>query len=243
MLKEYEKVAYELLRPEQVRAIRAKRPIAYIPAGSLEWHSFQNPLGCDALKSHAVCCEAALKYGGIVLPPFYQGLLGMWNWGPKKWEDFTLGYNQRKVFQAAMLGISRALVKAGWRVIVGVTGHDVPDQRGAMARAIAAATRGKRAAGFAMMEGDLHKWTKAFPYHMDHAGAWETSCMMYACPGKVSLAALRRHIVTKGDNLQMKDPEGIGGRNPLKYASRALGRRIIEGMGNLIGRKARKLLR
>ena len=47
-------------------------PVAYIPAGSLEWHGVQNPLGTDGLKAHAICCEAALRYGGVVLPPFFS---------------------------------------------------------------------------------------------------------------------------------------------------------------------------
>jgi len=238
MLRKYERVAYELLRPGQVRAISNRRPIAYIPAGSLEWHSFQNPLGCDALKAHAVCCEAALRHGGIVLPPFYQGLLGMDNWGAPGWKGYTLGYNLDKTMENAILGCCRALKAAGWKVAVGVTGHDVPEQRAALARAI------KRSGirGFAMMEGDLHKWTREFPYHMDHAGAWETSCMMYACPGKVDLAEFRKHRKTKGDDLDIRGPEGIGGRDPDKYASAALGKRIIERMGDLIGKKARGLL-
>ena len=47
-------------------------PVAYIPAGSLEWHGVQNPLGTDGLKAHTICCEAALRYGGVVLPPFFS---------------------------------------------------------------------------------------------------------------------------------------------------------------------------
>jgi creatinine amidohydrolase len=242
MLKRYERVAYELLRPEQVAALRKKTPIAYVPAGSLEWHSFQNPLGCDALKAHAVCCEAALRHGGIVLPPVYQGLLGK-GWGPKGWEDYTLGYNTQRTFEALILGIASALVAADWRVIVGVTGHDVPEQRLGLARSIARATKGRRATGFAVMEGDLQKPGHGLPFWMDHAGAWETSCMLYACPGKVNLGDFRRHRVTRGDDLDIRGPEGIGGKDPAKYASALLGRRIVGKMGDLIGRRARGMLK
>ena len=84
MRKEYEPVCYELLRPAQVRVIRETMPIVYIPIGSLEWHGPQNPLGTDSLKAHAICCEAALRYGGVVLPPFHLGLLGeSRGWGPE----------------------------------------------------------------------------------------------------------------------------------------------------------------
>jgi len=243
MLKRHEGVSYELLRPGQVKALRSRAPIAYIPAGSLEWHGFHNPLGCDSLKAHAVCCEAALKHGGVVLPPFFQGLLGMGNWGPKEWDGFTLGYNEPKMFEAAMTGICRALVTAGWKVIVGVTGHDVPPQRAAIQRAITTATKGKRATGFAMMEGDLHRRHAGIPFHMDHAAAWETSCMMYLFGRKVDLGTLRKRKLQRREDFEMSGPEGMGGKNPLRYASPQLGRRITERMGDLIGAKAQKTLR
>ncbi|KPK85559.1 MAG: hypothetical protein AMJ81_03345 [Phycisphaerae bacterium SM23_33] len=242
MLPKYEAVCYELLRPEQVEALREAAPIAYVPAGSLEWHGLQNPLGTDALKAHAICCEAALGHGGVVLPPFYQGLLGYNNWGPEGWAGFTLSFNEGPTLEAAMLGIARALVFGGWKVIVGVSGHDVAPQRDAMQRAIETATRGTQAVGLALLEGELHSPDEEIPVSMDHAGAWETSCMMYAFPDKVELDALRKRKLCTEDQLKMSGPEGIGGKNPLKYASAELGGKIIERMGELIGRKARQML-
>lgn len=242
MLSKYEAVCYELLRPEQITSLREAAAIAYVPAGSLEWHGLQNPLGTDALKAHAICCEAALRHGGVVLPPFYQGLLGMGNWGPEGWENFTLGYNEGPTLEAAMLGIVRALVAAGWKVVVGITGHDVAPQREAIQRAIDTGTHASDARGFALMEGDLHEPDDEIPVRMDHAGAWETSCMMYARPGKVDLDALRKRNLCTEDQLKMSGPEGIGGRNPVKYASAELGRKIVQRMGDLIGQKARAML-
>ena len=93
MLSKYQMVSYELLRPEEVRARREQCPVAYIVAGALEWHSFHLPMGTDGIKAHAVCCEAALRHGGVVLPPFHLGLLGDGNWGPDAWEGCTLEYN------------------------------------------------------------------------------------------------------------------------------------------------------
>ncbi len=243
MLSKHESVCYELLRPGQVRALRDAAPIAYIVAGSLEWHGVQNPLGTDSLKARAICCEAALAHGGVVLPPFYQGLLGYSNWGPANWDGFTLSFNEGPTLEAAMLGIVRALVYGGWKVIVGVTGHDVAEQRDAIQRAIDVGVRGGGAVGFAMMEGDLHTPDDDIPYRMDHAGAWETSCMLHAHPGKVSLDALRAEDLTDDEeDLKMSGPWGIGGKNPLTHASAEMGRKIVERMGDLIGTKARKML-
>ncbi len=71
-------------------------------------------------------------------------------------------------FDAAALGIVAALVFGGWKVIVGVTGHDVTEQRDALARAIEAGTEGSDATGFACMEGELHTPDDAIPLRMTH---------------------------------------------------------------------------
>lgn len=242
MIAKYESVCYELLCPEQVKELRDRTPIAYIVAGSLEWHSFQNPLGTDSLKAHAICCEAALRYGGIVLPPVYQGLHGDANWGPEGWDGYTLGYTQADVFEALILGIARALVEAHWRVLIGVTGHDVDPQATAMSRAIARATAGRGAAGFALKEGDLHTPSVEIPFEMGHAAAWETSCMQYAYPETVDMVALTRRQMSQDDIWHISGPEGIGGHNPVRYASAEMGQRITASMAELIGAQASTLL-
>lgn len=242
MLSKYECVSYELLRPEQVKSLREECPIAYVPTGTLEWHGWQNPLGTDALKAHAICCEAALRHGGVVLPPFYQGLVGVDNWGPEGWRGYTQAFNEDAMFEAAMVGVVRALAYGQWRVVVGVTGHDMPSQRDATQRAIDIVTRGTATTGFAIMEGELHEPDTEIPYVMDHGAAWETSCMMYAYPEKVDQQALAKHIASTGDCLDIRGPEGLGGANPLTYASSELGHMIIEKMGDLIGSKARAAL-
>jgi creatinine amidohydrolase/Fe(II)-dependent formamide hydrolase-like protein len=142
MLKECEAVRYELLRPGQVKSIREECPIAYMPGGSLEWHGVQNPLGTDGLKAHAICCDAALHHGGIVLPTFFLGMVGEGlGWGPEGWRGYTLANNTGEMMLAAMRGAAKALAQSGWKVIVGVTGHDVKAQRDVMHEAICSFTR------------------------------------------------------------------------------------------------------
>jgi creatinine amidohydrolase len=238
MLAKYEPVSYELLRPAQIKALREKTPVAYVPLGTLEWHGVQNPLGVDSLKAHAVCCEAALRHGGVVLPPFYQGWMYYGSWGPEGWGGYSLAFNEVSTMEAAMLGVVRGLVCGGWKMIVGVTGHDVPEQTGAFERALHSGTWHTDVRGFAVYEGGLHTPDADLPYKMDHAGAWETSCMMYVCPQSVDLDELRQRGLCTAEETVMAGAEGIGGKNPLKYASPELGRKIIERMGDLIGRRA-----
>jgi creatinine amidohydrolase len=64
---------YETLRPVQIEAIRQRTPIAYLPWGALEWHSYHAPIGLDGIKAHGLCEALAREIGGVVLPPVYIG--------------------------------------------------------------------------------------------------------------------------------------------------------------------------
>ena len=79
-------------------------------------------------------------------------------------------------------------------------------------------------------------------YSMDHAGAWETSAMMFAHGKRVCLEELKEQMDANSrsdaNTLQMGEPEGIGGWNPLKYASAELGQEIIAFCAERIGKKA-----
>ena len=83
-------------------------------------------------------------------------------------------------------------------------------------------------------------------YRMDHAGAWETSAMMFAHEDRVCIDELKEQMEASGrsdeERLQMKEPEGIGGWNPLKFASAALGREIIGFCAERVGKKAIDIL-
>jgi creatinine amidohydrolase len=68
-----EEVRYSYLRPSQFRERIAKKPIAYLPLGTLEWHGEHLPLGADSIQSEALMIAAARSYGGIVLPPLFLG--------------------------------------------------------------------------------------------------------------------------------------------------------------------------
>ena len=83
-------------------------------------------------------------------------------------------------------------------------------------------------------------------YKMDHAGAWETSAMMFAHGERVCLNELNEqmnaHNRADVETMEMKEPEGIGGWNPLKYASIELGQDIVEFCAERIGKKAIDIL-
>lgn len=242
-MKNYPSVQYELLRPSEVKSLRDQYPIVYIPVGSLEWHGVQNPLGTDGLKAHAICCEAALRYGGVVLPTLFLGILGdSRGWGPEGWSGFTVTANDQTSMEETIFRIARGLVADDWKVLVGVTGHDVESQRDAIHDGIQRACRGTDAKGFGIMEGENWRGGASMKYSMDHAGAWETSVMMFAHGERVCLKELKEQMDARHradvETMEMKEPEGIGGWNPLKYASAELGQEIVEFCAERIGKKA-----
>jgi creatinine amidohydrolase len=246
-MNKYASVQYELLRPAEVKSLQERCPVVYIPVGSLEWHGVQNPLGTDGLKAHAICCEAALRYGGVVLPTLFLGILGDGRgWGPEGWSGFTVTSHDQASMEETIYRTARGLVANGWKVLVGVTGHDVEPQRDAIHDGIQRACRGSDAAGFGITEGENWHGGTSMRYSMDHAGAWETSVMLFAYGDRVCPDELRAQMEATGrtdvETMRMKEPEGIGGWNPLKYASAELGQEIVEFCANRIGKKAMDVL-
>ena len=243
----YKPVQYEWLRPAEVKSLQAKCSVAYIPVGALEWHGVQNPLGVDGLKAHAICCEAALRYGGVVLPPLFLGILGDHRgWGPEGWDGFTITSNDVKSMEDTIFRTARGLVSNDWKVIVGVTGHDIDEQRDTIHDGIQRACKDTPSKGFGITEGDNWEGGASMKYSMDHAGAWETSIMMFLREDRVCLKELKEKMAAKDrsdlETMQMNEPEGIGGWNPLKYASAELGKQIVEFCAERIGKRAAEVL-
>ncbi len=123
----------------------------------------------------------------------------------------------------------------GFRVIIGVSGHNVQEQIDMVEEGLAPVVADGNVAGVGLWEVTL-SWCDASG--TDHAAKWETSNMMFFYPDLVDVAAL-------GDGpieLDMKPPEGIGGLDPREHASAAVGERNVELASEAIGRKAQELL-
>jgi len=223
------KVRYEEMLPHELEEAVAKFPVAYCAFGSLEWHGRHLPLGNDTLKAHGILLLAAQKYGGVVVPPTFWGFLG-------KWKDWTMIDFGKDIVEPLFAKIFQGLVDVGFKVVIGVTGHDVDPQREAIAKAVESISKSGKAAGFAMMEGDLYHLSDD---RMDHAAHWETSLLMYLRPELVELSRIAREDLESDEG---KKEAGIYGRDPRKHASRELGEKIANGIADAIGRKAETLL-
>jgi len=211
-------VQMQFMRPGQLEAAARKFPVVYVPFGLIEWHGRHLPLGNDALKAHAILVKCSEQYGGVVYP---------WQW-------LHSGFNQEHLVPVYTELFER-LKRTGFRVIIGVSGHNVKEQIEMIEKALEPVTADGTCTGVGLWEVTLSAGEES---NTDHAAKWETSNMMFFYPDRVDLSEL-------GDGelkLDMSPPDGIGGLDPREHASAEVGRRNVELAAAAIGKKARELL-
>jgi creatinine amidohydrolase len=206
-------VEYEHLLPYQFAARIEARPLIYVPVGSLEWHGEHMALGNDAIKMHALCCEAARLGGGIVFPPVYYGIPYMVDYGRNYGHDANLPMTRD--FLRDHLDVTlHSLEAVGFEAAILATGHTCREQRELM-REIA-----QDYAGTMRVYGtDDMEWANDLDFNSDHAAKWETSILWYLRPELVDVYRLPRDT-----RIAL---EGVGGDDPRVYASRELGRAAV----------------
>jgi creatinine amidohydrolase len=133
----HEKVLYEELTPEEFSTRLGECPVAYLPLGTLEWHSFHLPLGADGIQSEEFFKRLASDAGGIVLPKLFLGpdfdtivngkeYYGM-DCGKLFSNQCTYDFQQLKgsaywvsdsTFDSMINGIMKQLSRAGFKIVV-----------------------------------------------------------------------------------------------------------------------------
>lgn len=114
---------FERMLPWQLRAELARRPVAFIPLGTYEWHGEHLPVGLDALTSHGLCLRAAQHDGGIVLPPLYYGTGG--GHGDYPWSMMMPHPGE---IEAQLAFTLQKLYSFGFKLVVLFSGHFPPEQ-------------------------------------------------------------------------------------------------------------------
>ena len=223
-------VQYEEMLPHELEEALEEFPVAYVPVGSLEWHGRHLALGNDTIKAHGILVRTARVYGGVVVPGTYWGHMGLWKPGCHP------GLSAALVDQL-YTEIFQGLVAVGFKVVIGVTGHDVPSQVASLQVAVDAISTDGTASGFAMMEGSLNEGDP--DVGMDHAAKWETSYLMVMRPELVDMDRIRDEDL---ESEAGRSEAGIMGLDPREHASVQVGELSIETMVHSIGRKARELL-
>ncbi|MCP4258001.1 MAG: creatininase family protein [Planctomycetes bacterium] len=212
-------VQMQFMRPGQLEAAGRKFPVAYVPFGCIEWHGRHLPLGTDALKAHGILVKCAEKFGGVVYPPVY----------------FHSGFN-RDHLVPVITDLFQRLKSSGFRVIIGVSGHNVQQQIDMINKALEPVVADGSVAGIGLWEISLSRGPES---NTDHAAKWETSDMMFFYPGLVDLSELGIGPLAP----KMKPPDGIGGLDPRKHASPKVGERNVDLAAEAIGKKAAELLK
>jgi creatinine amidohydrolase len=211
-------VQMQFMRPGQLEAAARRFPVVYVPFGLIEWHGRHLPLGNDALKAHGILVKCAERFGGAVYPPVY----------------FHEGFPKEHL-RPLLTELFQRLKRTGFRVIIGVSGHNVKGQITMIDEALKPTLADGSAQGVGLWEVTLSQGPES---STDHAAKWETSNMMFFYPELVDLAALGMGPLAPN----MKAPDGIGGLDPRQHASAKVGQRNIELAAEAIGRKAQGLL-
>ena len=226
------KVLYEELTPEEFSTRLKECPVAYLPLGTLEWHSFHLPLGSDGIQSEEFFKLLAAEAGGIVLPKLFIGpdfdtitngneYYGM-DCGKLFGSRLPYDFQQLKgssywvpdsTFNIMMNGIMKQLSRAGFRIVI-AHGH------GPSTNYI-----GQHAGEFKEKYNLLvmNCWgndSSDLCLQCDHAGANETSIMMAVRPDLVKMQNL------PSDTAEW--PLGMLGNDPRTQASSKYGKAIIK---------------
>lgn len=210
-------VQMQFMRPSQLEAAAREFPVVYVPFGLIEWHGKHLPLGNDALKAHGILVKCAEKFGGVVYPPVY----------------FHAGFDQKHLVPV-ITELFQRLKNTGFRVVIGVSGHNVRAQIDMINEALEEVVADGMV-GIGLWEVSLSQCDES---STDHAAKWETSNMMFFYPELVDMSELGNGPI----NLDMKPPFGIGGLDPREHASAKVGERNVELAADAIGKKAQELL-
>lgn len=224
------KVLYEEMVPREFRKSIAEAPIAYLPLGTLEWHSEHLPLGSDGLQSKKFFEILAQEAGGIVLPMYFLGpdmskmVDGKRLIGSDYYLADELGFTEQQLdgsaywvpdtlFYAMVDATLSQLKRAGFKIVV-YHGHGP-------------------SGGFVQKRAE--EWEKKYDIKMfncwddsppgygimtDHAAMNETSLVMAMYPELVHMEYLPTDM--------SEWPLAVNGRDPRKFASPEVGNEIIE---------------
>lgn len=192
---------YELLRPAQIDAIRNRTPIAYLPWGALEWHSYHNPVGLDGMLAHGQCKALAKETGGVVLPPVYAGTDTI---KPHKGFTHTVEHTPDTVARLCKEFLEQ-LIDEAFKVVILITGHCGGGHTEALEEAVTRVSAQHPGVGLQFIPAfeptkDVHP--------SNHAARGETALQLLFRPDVVDLSLLPE------DQPPTLDDDGVWGEDP-----------------------------
>jgi creatinine amidohydrolase len=170
------------LRPAAIDAIKAAAPVAYVPWGAIEWHSYHAPVGLDGHQALGQSRALAARTGGVVLPPLFVGTDTI---KPFKGFGHTVEHSGGTV-RALCAELLAQLADEGFRALVVVTGHCGGAHVDALQETVDAFASARSDAG-ALLVPSFAPIQDAYP--SNHAARGETSFQLLFEPDTVDLAA------------------------------------------------------
>ncbi|HRC77827.1 MAG TPA: creatininase family protein, partial [Kouleothrix sp.] len=168
---------YAELRPADLDRIVAAAPIAYVPWGALEWHGSHLPFGLEGIAAEALAERVVQRTGGVLLPPTWWAITTL----PHR---FSLSI-QSEVIQALWDGVFAELARAGFHMVVVISGHYAEGHELVL---IDAAEHAMAQHGLLVLA--IPPLALVDETMLDHAAHWETALMLALRPKLVDLTAL-----------------------------------------------------
>jgi creatinine amidohydrolase len=202
---------YAALRPDQLAERIAAVPVAYVPWGALEWHSFHLPVGLDGFTAEGIAQRAAERTGGVVLPTMFLPITAL----PHR---FSISFKADTV-RVVLDQLLAELARAGFRVVVVLSGHYAQGHELVLMDAAEAAMQQHGVPVLAVPPLAL-----LGEEYLDHAGRWETAQLLALDPQLVDLHRFRRELAD--DPAAPVERFGVLGPLPTK-ATAADGEQVI----------------
>jgi creatinine amidohydrolase len=172
---------YAALRPDQLAERIAAVPVAFVPWGALEWHSFHLPVGLDGFTAEGIARRAAARTGGLLLPTMYLPITTL----PHR---FSVSFRATTV-RAVLDDLLTELARVGFRVVVILSGHYAQGHELVLMDAAQAAMKQHGMQVLALpplaLLGDAC---------LDHAGRWETAQLLALQPELVDLPRFKKAL-------------------------------------------------
>lgn len=208
-------VRFHYLRPGELRVRREACPVAYVPLGTLEWHSLHAPMGADGLQAEAIAMRCG-EAGGVVFPTVYYGESRVNSLLETDSEyqqgiaerlgiDISLlgedrfpysGMEQINHYQQHLIQIMAEAASYGFLLVVFIVGHYplLDHARSAVLsyNQWAYDKKWRRIAGLAL--ADFQMLRGKYDPAGDHAGGWETSHLLASHPQTVDLSLARENL-------------------------------------------------
>jgi creatinine amidohydrolase len=209
-------IEYIQAYPHQIEAAIQDCPLAFVPIGALEWHSYHLKLGFDGNKAEKLLHQVAKTLEkGVMFPTIY---FGAYNTMKFPW---TFHFSKSD-FQSQLKTFVKQLIEMGFRIIIILTGHYPPEHVKFLQNlAIKMMNKFKSVSVLAIPEYDL---LMDLEYFGDHAAKWETSISLALFPNDTDLTLLPdtdKYI----DRAQFF---GTMGEDPKIFATKELGAKIVQ---------------